>query len=412
MAMPVLSAAPSSIRNVHRIHLGDGALVTGADYRGLGIVRSLGRRGIPVWVLKQDEHLVGSVSRYACRSLRYPLEDDRKQLDFLLDLAVREGLKGWVLFPTTDESVVMFARHHKSLAEHYRLTTPPWDVLRRVFDKRLLHRLAQDLALDQPWTFCPRNREELASLECPFPVILKPAMRLGFNRLTCDKAWRVENRASLLARYDEACALVDPEMLMVQEVVPGWGETQFSYAALCRDGCPVASIVARRTRQFPMDFGRFSTYVETVEEPQVIEPSVRLLAAIRFTGLVEVEFKRDPRNGQYKVFDVNPRVWGWHTLSKRAGVDFPYLLWLLVRGEPVPEARGRAGERWMRMFPDLPVAIQEILRGRLSLRAYVRSLQGPRESAIFAWDDPLPGFLELPLLACTLGKRILRGKGI
>ncbi len=412
MEMPVLRAAPSSIRNAPRFHPGDGALVTGADYRGLGIVRSLGRRGIPVWVLKQDEHLVGSVSRYACRSLRYPLEDDRKQLDFLLDLAVREGLKGWVLFPTTDESVVMFARHHESLAEHYRLTTPPWDVLRRVFDKRLLHRLAQDLALDQPWTFCPRNREELASLECPFPVILKPAMRLGFNRLTCDKAWRVENRASLLARYDEACALVDPEMLMVQEVVPGWGETQFSYAALCRDGCPVASIVARRTRQFPMDFGRFSTYVETVEEPQVIEPSVRLLAAIRFTGLVEVEFKRDPRNGQYKVFDVNPRVWGWHTLSKRAGVDFPYLLWLLVRGEPVPEARGRAGERWMRMFPDLPVAIQEILRGRLSLRAYVRSLQGPRESAIFAWDDPLPGFLELPLLACTLGKRILRGKGI
>ena len=161
-----------------------------------------------------------------------------------------------------------------------------------------------------------------------------------------------------------------------------------------------------------MDFGRFSTYVETVDEPQIIEPAVRLLAAIRFTGLIEVEFKRDPRNGQYKVLDVNPRVWGWHTLSRRAGVDFPYLLWLLIRGEPVPDVRGRAGERWMRMPADLPVAIHEILRGRLSLRAYLRSLQGPRESAIFAWDDPLPGFLELPLLACTLGKRILRGKGI
>ena len=412
MEMPVLRAAPSSIRNAPRFHPGDGALVTGADYRGLGIVRSLGRRGIPVWVLKQDEHLVGSVSRYTCRSLRYPLEDDRKQLDFLLDLAVREGLNGWVLFPTTDESVVLVARHHDLLAEHYRLTTPPWDALRWVFDKRLLHRLAQDLALDRPWTFCPRNREELASLECPFPVILKPAMRLGFNRLNCDKAWRIEDRASLLSRYDEACALVAPEMLMVQEVVPGWGEAQFSYAALCRDGRPVASIVARRTRQFPMDFGRFSTYVETVDEPQIIEPAVRLLAAIRFTGLIEVEFKRDPRNGQYKVLDVNPRVWGWHTLSRRAGVDFPYLLWLLIRGEPVPDVRGRAGERWMRMPADLPVAIHEILRGRLSLRAYLRSLQGPRESAIFAWDDPLPGFLELPLLACTLGKRILRGKGI
>jgi len=69
----------------------------------------------------------------------------------------------------------------------------------------------------------------------------------------------------------------------------------FSYAALCKDGLPLASIVARRTRQYPMDFGQFSTYVETVDEPQVIEPSVRLFEKrLRFTGLVEVEFKKDP----------------------------------------------------------------------------------------------------------------------
>src|SRR5207253_543539 len=200
---------------------------------------------------------------------------------------------------------------------------------------------AQDLALDQPWTFCPRNREELASLECPFPVILKPAMRLGFNRLNCDKAWRIEDRASLLARYDEACALVAPEMLMVQEVVPGWGEAQFSYAALCRDGRPVASIVARRTRQFPMDFGRFSTYVETIEDPSVVDAAQRLLAPTRLTGIVEIEFKKDSRSGKLKLLDVNPRVWGWHTLSIRAGVDFPYLLWRLFTGRSVTEVRGR-----------------------------------------------------------------------
>jgi predicted ATP-grasp superfamily ATP-dependent carboligase len=209
-----------------------------------------------------------------------------------------------------------------------------------------------------------------------------------------------------LARYDEASALVSPENLMVQEIVPGGGEAQFSYAALCRDGSPLASIVARRTRQFPADFGQFSTYVETVEEPQVIKSAERLLAATRFTGLVEVEFKRDSRNGQFKVFDINPRVWGWHTLSRRAGVDFPHLLWLLFRDEPVPELHGRAGERWMHMSADLRVAIEEILRGRLSLRVYLRSFSGPMESAIFAWDDPMPGLLDLPLFACTSGKRI------
>ena len=390
----------------------EGALVTGADYRGLGVIRSLGRRGIPVWVLNHAGHLVGAVSRYAARTLRWPLEDERKQLDFLMELAATEKLKGWVLFPTADEDVVLFGRHHELLSAHYRLTTPPWEAVRWVCDKRLLYQLAQDLLLDRPWTFCPRNREELASLVCPFPVILKPAMRLTFNRLSADKAWRFEDRTSLLAGYEEACSLMDPELLMIQEVVPGGGEAQFSFAALCKEGAPLASIVARRTRQFPMDFGRFSTYVETVDEPQVAAPALRLLAALRFTGLVEVEFKKDSRDGQLKLLDVNPRVWGWHTLSNRAGVDFPYLIWRLVRGEPFTEVRGRPGERWMRMCTDLPMAIQEILNGRLSLRAYLRCLLGAKESAVFAWDDPLPGLFELPLLAAMVGKRFLKGKGV
>jgi len=328
-----------------------------------------------------------------------------------LSLAAREKLKCWLLFPTDDEDVVLFARHHELLSAHYQLSVPAWDITRWMCDKRLLYQLAEDIKLDQPWTYCPRNREDLASLECPFPVILKPAMRLSFNRLTADKAWRFEDRASLLAGYDEACSLIDPEMLMIQEVVPGWGEAQFSFAALCKDGIPLASIVARRTRQFPMDFGRFSTFVETIDEPEVAASATRLLAATRFTGLVEVEFKKDPRNKQLKLLDVNPRVWGWHTLSRRAGVDFPYLLWRLVTGQSVPEVRGRSGESWMRMCTDVPVAIQEILKGRLSIRSYLRSLRGPKEAAVFAWDDPLPGILEIPLLAAMMGRRFLGGKG-
>jgi len=195
-------------------------------------------------------------------------------------------------------------------------------------------------------------------------------------------------------------------------MVPGGGEAQFSYAALCKDGRSLASVVARRTRQFPRDFGQFSTYVETIDAPEIVEPAERLLAAVHFTGLAEVEFKRDPRDGQFNVLDINPRVWGWHTLSRRAGVDFPYLLWLLTRGEPVPRLRGRPGERWVHLSADLGMAIEEILGGRLSLLEYLRSIRGPLESAIFSWDDPLPGLLDLPLFAYATGKRLLTAKGL
>src|ERR1051325_11469726 len=277
-----------------------GALVTGADYRGLGVVRSLGRRGIPVWVLRRAGHRLAAASRYARNTVLWPAGDEAHGVEFLLDLANRQGLKGWVLFPTDDEVVNLVSRYQDVLSRQFCLTTPPWEQLRQACDKGLLSTLAKDLKIDQPWTFCPSNRDEVAKLDCKFPVILKPALRETFNPLTVAKAWRVDDRASLLARYDEARLLMSPDLIMVQEVIPGGGEAQFSYAALCRDGRSVALLVARRTRQYPMDFGQFSTYVETIDDPGVVEPSLRLLEAIGYTGLVEVEFKRDPRDGRFK----------------------------------------------------------------------------------------------------------------
>ena len=385
-----------------------GGLVTGADYRALGVVRSLGRRGIPVLVLRSAGEMLAATSRYACGSLPWSGGSERAKADFLANLATSRGLNGWVLFPTDDEAVGVVARHHASLSEHFRLTIPPWDKLRWLCDKGLLHALAQDLGIDQPRTFCPQSRHELANLDCLFPAIVKPTLREKSNPLTIQKAWRVEDRQSLLDRYDEASTLLRPGMILVQELVPGSGETQFSYAALCQDGRPLAWLVARRARQFPMDFGRFSTFVETVDEPQVIEPALRLVRSIRYTGLVEIEFKRDPRDGRYKLLDVNPRVWGWHTLGSPAGVDFAYLTWLMAHGETVPEIRGRIGLRWRMTSRDRVIAALEILQGRLSFRPYFRSLHGSIESAIFAPDDPLPWLVDLPLLGYRLGHRLLR----
>jgi len=386
-----------------------GALVMGGDYRGLGIARSLGRRGIPVWVLYEDGQLLATFSRYARRSLPWQPGDEAARVAFLMNLASKYGLDRWVLFPTGDETAALVARHHTELMERFRVTIPPWDTLQWAYDKRLTYRLADELDVSYPWTFYPTSRNDLAEADCSFPVILKPAFRRTFNRFTAAKAWRVNDRRSLLARYDEACALVEPEILMVQEWIPGWGEAQFSYAAVCQDGRPLASLVARRLRQFPMDFGRASTCVETVDEPAVVDPSVRMLEAIKFTGIVEIEFKHDERDGRYKLLDVNPRAWGWHSLGGRAGVDFSYLLWRQASGLAVPESRPRIGVRWVRASTDVRTVAIEVLRGRLSLRDYVRSRRGPRESAIFSPDDPLPGLLEMPLLAYLLGRRIFRG---
>jgi predicted ATP-grasp superfamily ATP-dependent carboligase len=121
-----------------------------------------------------------------------------------------------------------------------------------------------------------------------------------------------------------------------------------------------------------------------------------LLASLRFDGIIEIEFKRDPRDGQLKLLDMNPRVWGWHTLGARAGVDFPYLLWRTTYGAPVSGVRGRTGVRWVRALTDLPTSLKEIRAGRLSASTYVSSLRGPIEFSVLALDDILPALVEVP----------------
>jgi len=376
-----------------------GALVIGGNLNGLSIARSLGRCGVPVWVASPPNIKLASFSRYTRRTLPWPNLQDEGQAAYLLEVAERYGLDQWVLFPTSDESAALLSKFHAVLSSRFRVSTPAWESLRWAYDKRLTYRLAADQQVDYPSTIYPATEADLAAADLNFPVILKPATHAIMNRFTSDKAWPAADREELLARYREARELISTELILVQEMIPGGGEAQFSYAALCRDGKPIVSLTARRTRQYPVDFGYSSSFVETLDVPEIVAPSRHLLAAIRYTGLVEVEYKLDARNGCYKLLDINPRLWTWATLGARAGTDFPYLLWQMTTGKSVPEQTARTGVRWIRMSTDFPAAIHLILRGRLSPGEYWRSLRSPVEFSVMALDDPLPGLLDLPLFA-------------
>jgi D-aspartate ligase len=373
-----------------------GVLVIGGDYRALTVVRSFGRHGIPAWVLVSGQS-IATKSRYALKKFKWPGQE-AGQVKALARLATEYGLMRWLLFPTDDNHAIMIARHRSTLTRYFTVATSPWEVIQWAFDKRLTYLLAEKLKIAHPRTAYPHDRKILASLDFSFPAILKPAFKEADNRFTRAKAWLVQNYEELFARYDEACSLVGPSAVMVQELIPGGGEYQFSFGALCLDGKPLATVTVRRRRQYPVDFGRSSSYVETIENDDVERGAREILQALRFTGLVEVEFKQDPRDLQYKILELNPRIWGWHTIGLKAGIDFPYLFWRLAHGEPVEEIRARSGLRWARTVTDLPAAVTEIWQGTTSLASYLSSLREPREHAVFAADDLLPVFLEAPML--------------
>lgn len=371
-----------------------GAIILGGNFVGLGIARSLGKRGVPTWVVDTDKSkCIAQFSKYTKRFIvsEEPVEE------LLLREAREHNLDGWVVFPVSDQYVESMAANHDSLKAVYRLITPPLEVTKYALDKRLTYSRATELGIAAPWTSVPKSLTDLDATDFPFPVILKPAINHHFFPQTNLKALAAANREELKRGYSQMRRYVPAEEILVQEHIPGGGENQFSYCGLCKDGRVYAALVAKRRRQYPVEFGNASTFVETASQPIVEAAGRQFLESIGFDGMAEVEFKFDTRDGKYKILDVNPRPWGWHSLGRAAGIDFPYLLWRQKVGLEASPMNPPRKAAWIREITDIVAILRSRSRSADILGLLKIALTGKLTSATFDLLDPVPFFAEFAL---------------
>jgi D-aspartate ligase len=375
-----------------------GVVLLGGAHGALSVARSFGRKNVAV-VLLTDDHPLPKLSRYVSRSFEWPGALSPHVEQWLVDFAIRHDLQNWLLIPCADAEVKCVAQHLACLRSVFKIVSCDWRVLQKVCDKRLLAETAAEAGIDSPTSYPVRSADDAECVEVQFPVVLKPAMRLQRNAFTSRKAFRANSRDELTRFYRLAASLVGQDDVVVQELVPGGGGSQFSYAALWYGNAPVVEMTARRMRQFPLEFGHTSTFVEVVDNDAVKVAGRKLLSLIGFEGLVEIEFKRDARDGSYKALDVNPRPWSWFALCEAAGQDLPILMRNIILGDAIDPVRPRVGQVWVHLSKDVIAATLLILQGDLDFLAYIKAIRRKVTFAAFAWDDPLPGLLELPLMA-------------
>lgn len=382
-----------------------GVVVIGGDYQGLGVIRSLGRQGIPVYLL-DSEACIGMASKFTTKFFHCPSpEDENLLLEFLLSLAEEEKLNKWVVYPTDDETVKVLSINKRLLEKYYKIPTPDWAVSQILYNKKLTYKLAEKIDIDIPRTVYPKDINEVSQIDLAFPVIVKPVSQGRFYQKTKKKALKARDKTELIKIYKKTEALLDSSEIMIQEVITGGPENLFSFCSLFKEGIPLAKLVAKRSRQHPMDFGRASTFVETVDIPELEELGTKFLNAINYYGLSEVEFMWDPRDKRYKLLEINARTWGWHTMGNIAGVDFPLLLFKDLMGEEVRSNSFCKGVKWIRILTDTPLAFKEILKGKLRINDYLLSLKGEKEYAVWSLRDLLPFVMEFLLLPYLWKKR-------
>jgi predicted ATP-grasp superfamily ATP-dependent carboligase len=377
--------------------LKNGVIVIGGDFQGLDIARDLAHLQIPI-IIVDPSFCIGRYSRFVQQYYKCPpLTNIEAFTDFLVQLAIEKNLEKWVVFPTTDRAVYILSTNKDRLSEHYLIPTPEWEITKYAYNKKLTYQLSEELNLPSPKTVFPKNIDELIQTSLDFPVILKPAVVANFFPITKQKAIQANNKNELIQSYEYVTSIIDESEVMVQELVRGGANNLYSFCSLFSDGIVKAKIMAKRSRQHPMDFGNATTFAVTCQIPELEDMAVRILTEMNYYGLSEVEFMYDSKDKTFKLLEINARTWGWHTLGSKAGVNFSSLLFMDMNNEFVSTNTYEKDVKWVRMLTDVPIVISEILKKRLTLTDYFNSIRGKKRFAVYLNKDPLPFAVEVLL---------------
>jgi predicted ATP-grasp superfamily ATP-dependent carboligase len=346
---------------------------------GLAAIRSLGRAGIRVLALDHRASALGFRSRYAEPVVMPDPQDEEAFVAFLGDLELDGPAP---VFATHDEPLNAIARAAERLGERFLYPFPRWDVLSRIQDKRSQLAAAETAGVRVPRTAHPRSVEEAraAGEELGWPVLVKPSSTEGFKRRFGRQAFRCASAEEVEQAYGDAA----PFGPMVQEPIPGGdGELYTLGSYLAEDGEALGLFCGRKLRQTPPGIGTCRVG-EAVWVEEVVEQGLRLLRALGFHGLSQVEFKRDPRDGKYKLMEINPRLWQWHGLAAACGVDLPLIAYRDLTGERVdPVSTNGSRRRWaITLLPGESPAPQ----------------RPPYVDAVFARDDLKPALVQVARL--------------
>jgi predicted ATP-grasp superfamily ATP-dependent carboligase len=309
---------------------------------GVSTVAALGRAGVPVHAV-DDVDALGFRSRYVDAAHRSPTrgDDEAAWIRFLAELG--DGLaEPAPIFLLDDDELNAVARNRDVLGDRFLYPFPRWETLGPLQDKR--HQIEHARALGIP---VPRASAEPTD-DFGFPVLVKPVETGAFRRSFGVKAFRCENRAELGDAWERARG----HGTLVWEWIPGGDEALYTLGAyVSREGEALGVFSGRKLVQDPPGLGN-ARAAEALWVDEVVERGLELLRSLDFHGPAQVEFKRDPRDGAYKLIEVNPRLWQWHGLAERCGVNLPYIAYRDLLGDPTPPARMQrdARNRWSITF--------------------------------------------------------------
>jgi predicted ATP-grasp superfamily ATP-dependent carboligase len=380
------ASRPSAGRQVQAVP----ALIMGSYITSLGAIRSLSRNGVTCYAVTPQLNYILKSRYYKPPPDGYPiLTDSSKLSDYLKNFPVERA----VLIPCDDHWLQAVAEIREAVSDRFPTSMCGPEVLSRFVDKASFLQLLEETGVPHPPTYPLGSIEalELIKEKADADWFLKPADSQAFRMHYGCKAFRVRSYDDAVTRLEDATAA--GYKMLLQEYISGPSSNHYFIDGFVDRHHEVKSVLTRnRRRMFPLDFGD-SSYVVTVPHEEVaetVEIVKKMLRAVDFRGIFSVEFKRDVRDGQLKIIELNARAWAYIEFASQCGVDIAWMAYLDALEQEVPSIDPGPAVKSLCFMPNDFFAFLDLRRrGQLSTLQWIKSWW-QAESTVFSWSDPAP----------------------
>lgn len=390
-------------------------LILNCKIGALAIMRSLGALGVPIYGVDEDPHAPALMSRYCKGKFIKGFAEDAQvdYLEYVLNVGKQIGKKS-ILIPTSDETSIFAADYAKELKKFFIFPENDPALVRNLASKKEMFFLAKKNNVPAPLTEFPQNLEDVLNYidKVRLPVMLKGIFGNRLQTKTGRKMLIVHTKEELIENYKIMEDKESPN-LMLQEYIPGGDDQVYIFNGYFnKDSECLAAFTGHKIRQSPIHEGCASLGVCTWNET-VAEITIKFMKAVEYSGILDIGYRLDPRDGQYKALDINPRVGqAFRLFLSENGMDVVRSLYLDLTGqEPLP-IKPREGRRWIIEDFDIISSYHYYKEGSLSFSEWLRSFKNLEEGAWFSLKDPVPFLSMLLSLSARMFKWLGKKAGI
>lgn len=391
------------------------AVLLGSNYFiALSILRSLGPHGVHCVTLDHnEENAYAFLSKYVNEKYVCPHYDHQENdlVDFLIDYSKKQETLP-VLFPCADNYVEFIDKHLLELKKYYLIPMTQQGLYTQVMNKDTLSDLALKHKVRLPKSIRPSEVNFLEKLEqeITYPVLIKPVDSPAFTKVFRQKSFVANSRTELLNLLSKIEA--QHLEIIVQQIIQGFDDHMYTYDAYMNQESEVTHWVScNKLRQYPINFGASSFTIQKYV-PELHTIGAAFFKAMGYKGFAEIEFKKDAKDGEFYLIEINVRTTTLNSMLEKAGVNFPYVQYCDLTGHPLKASYVDHDTNIAFWFEveDL-YAIRDYLKTKqLKLSQIIPTFFRPLSPAVFDSRDPKPFFRMLKLLFKRIFNRLVRKK--